>query len=178
MNLEAAGPVDTSEISNLADSLMDELNSLRERERRQNLAYERMFAGLNKRIDSLNRVQEEMGVELAISRQIIDSIGRMQEETGNELERSMFGLIQNMEKTKKGNATLFLAVFSLLALLFVYFFFQNYKFERIINKKILRIRIETDEKIDRQGKKWKKNYLKVEKGLKLIKKNNHKRKKR
>lgn len=157
-------------IIDFTDSLALEINSLKIRERNQRNIYSTLIDNLNKRIDSLVRENEKLENQLQMSIKSADSLRKNLSDTKLILHDKIKRIDEDFQKTKRGNASLLIIVFSLIALLFIYFFFRDYKLEKLIDKKIIIESMETDNKFQSIQKKWKRSFAKLLKKTKKKKK--------
>ncbi len=111
-----------------------ELNKLKSADSLQ----ERTIDGLAKTVDSLkNRMLE--------TRRFYD----------NEAEK----LKRDLYRTRKGNATFLIIIFSLLVLNFVYFIYRNYRLKLYVNHKVMNSFLQVEQNFSKLRKKLKKRQL-------------------
>ncbi|MFW5820267.1 MAG: hypothetical protein ACOCWA_03195 [Bacteroidota bacterium] len=86
-------------------------------------------------------------------------------------------LRQELHKTRKGNATLLIIIFSLLVLNFVYLVYRNYRLKTYVNNELLSTSLDMERKHSKLRKKSRKRFAAFSRSInKKLKKQTHRTK--
>lgn len=88
----------------------------------------------------------------------VDSLKHKLKETGVILSKENEDLKQEVRRIRKGNATLFIIIFSLLVINFVYLLYRNYRLQLYVNNQLLSTSVEIERKHNKLRKKMKKKF--------------------